>query len=174
MQQISKGPKALTPNDKEYWSTNAAPPRSEIPVITQAQIDDTRRLMASAGTEPMDPTGSTSDCFACGGKDTMLTTNDLVVREATPQGLVTIPRLPGAECTRCQEVLFDTAALNIIDQHLKNAIHGDYLTTVSKSGNVPAILVKEDLRRVLALSGGEKLSWKVIDRDHAYVEVQRS
>jgi YgiT-type zinc finger domain-containing protein len=140
--------------------------------ITRKQMDRTRKRLKQA-RDPMLAEGTTTDCAVCGNA-TMVTTNRIVQRAATPMGLVIIPRLPGAQCTTCGAVELDAAALAIIQENLPNEIKADYVTTVSKSGKVPAILVKEDLRRVLNLTGSERMSWKVIDSDHAYVEVLRS
>jgi hypothetical protein len=104
----------------------------------------------------------------------MITTNRLVHREATPLGLVVVTNLPGAQCSVCGTKQLDAGAVRLIEEATAaGRIHGDYLTTVSSNGKVPAIIVKEDLRRVLGIEIGAKLSWRVIDQDHAMVEVKR-
>ncbi|MHB8632548.1 MAG: hypothetical protein ACYDBQ_01085 [Thermoplasmatota archaeon] len=154
--------------------TPPSPPTpADIPRITPEMLGRTQEHLALADGKPLYPAGVRTRCHVC-GQESMITTNNLVHRVATPIGLVVIPRLPGAQCGTCGAVELDASALTIIRENLQNEIKADYITKVSKSGNVPAILVKEELRRVLNLTGNEKISWKVIDADHAYVEVQRA
>lgn len=158
---------------KEHTKAHQKPANADIPTITREQMQETRRRLEKADGKALFQPGVRTHCAVC-GQESMITTNNLVQKTATPVGLIIIPRLPGAQCGTCGAVEMDAAALTIIREHLQNEIKADYITTVSKSGNVPAILVKEDLRRVLNLNGSEKISWKVIDADHAYIEVQRA
>lgn len=166
----------MSPKRLHHAAPEARAKRSpDFPEISEEQLLEARAIMAAAGrgAEPLFPTGHVSTCPTC-SRNTMVTTNAVIHRAAAPHGLVVIANLPGAECTTCRTQELDAQAAAIVDQILAGQrIHGDYQTRVSKSGNVPAILVKEDLRRVLDIRGGETLSWRIIDQDHAYVEVQR-
>jgi hypothetical protein len=105
----------------------------------------------------------------------MVTTNNLKKTVATPLGLVVLARLPGAECSKCGALEYDAAALGIIMRHSDSEVVADYETKVTKaSGRTLGTYFKADLSRVLRLTGKEHLVWKVIDRDHALVEIQRS
>lgn len=146
----------------------------EPPTIPTQAIERTGRRILEAPQDPLFPAGHTSPCPVCHGEDTMVTTNDLTHTVATPTGLREIVRLPGARCHVCGAKELDPAALALIEQHRGPSLWADYETRVSRSGKVPAILVKEDLRRVLDLEAGDHISWKVIDRDHAFVEIHRA
>jgi YgiT-type zinc finger domain-containing protein len=143
------------------------------PTISDKDLDTLRKQVLQTPQEPLFPAGHVSACPVCSGADTMVTTNRLTHVVATPGGVREITRLPGAQCHACGAKQFDPAALALIEEHRGSTIWADYDTRVSRSGNVPAILVKEDLRRVLGIHPGDHLSWRVIDRDHALVEVKR-
>lgn len=164
----------VTPDDTHAKNTDDQIQPAGVPSITQAQVEALRAKARSWSETPLHPVGHRSDCPMCNGKESMVTTNDLTHVLATPIGVREISRLPGAICTACRTELLDAAAVGIIERHQASTIHADYMTRVSRSGKVPAILVKEDLRRVLRIHTGDKLSWKVIDSDHAFVEVRRA
>lgn len=145
---------------------------SEVPTVTEEQLRQLRAKMLAAPREPLFPTGTVTRCMSCKGD--MVTTNDLRKFVPTPAGLVVIARLPGAKCAACGEQQFDAAALAIILEHSGQEIVSDYETTVSRtSGKMIGTNFKGDLPRVLALKGHERLRWKVLDRDHALVKIER-
>lgn len=111
-------------------------------------------------------------CEIC-GKETMVTTNNLQVTIPTPGRVRIVTRLPGAECTNCGTKELDAGGAAILEEHRANEIVADYETTVTTVGPMLATYLKGDLRRVLHLKGKERLRWKIIDRDHAVVEVER-
>lgn len=144
----------------------------EIPTITEEQLEQMRRKMLRASRKPLLPTGTVTRCVTCKGD--MVTTNDLRKVIPTPAGLLVITRLSGAECSSCGTKQFDAAALALILEHSGQEIVGDYETTVSRtSGRMIGTNFKGDLPRVLALKGHERLRWKILDRDHALVKVER-
>lgn len=144
------------------------------PRVSKKSLEATKKRILEAPQEPLLPTGHTGPCPVCNDSDSMVTTNNLTHTVATPGGLRQITRLPGAECRICGAKELDPGALAIIEENKGSSIWADYETRVSKSGKVPAILVKEDLRRVLGVEAGDSVSWKIIDRDHAYVEIHRA
>jgi len=104
----------------------------------------------------------------------MLTTNNLERIVATPQGLTVITRLPGAECIQCGAIQYDPGAARLILEHSASEIVADYETKVTRaSGRTLGVYLKADLARVLNLHGKEKMAWKVLDRNHALVEIDR-
>ncbi len=103
----------------------------------------------------------------------MVATNNLHETIATPFGARVVTRLPGAECTYCGTKELDAGGAAILAEFETNEIVADYETTVTTVGPMLATYLKGDLRRVFELKGREKLRWKIIDRDHAVVEVER-
>jgi hypothetical protein len=84
-----------------------------------------------------------------------------------------VTRLPGAECRNCGAMSLDPAAIAILAEHEAGEVVADYETRVTRVGPMLATYLREDLRRVLGLKGKETLRWKIIDRTHALVEVER-
>ena len=144
------------------------------PRVTKKALEASNTRILEAPQEPLLPTGHRGPCPICHDPDSMVTTNSLTHTFATTIGVRQVTRLPGAECRICGAKELDPGALAIIAQNQGPSIWADYETRVSKSGKVPAILVKEDLRRVLDVEAGDSVSWKVIDRDHAFVEIHRA
>lgn len=152
--------------------TPARKPPEDLPAVTEEQLRQLRGKMLASPREPLLPAGTVTQCALC--KGAMVTTNDLRKVIPTSAGLLVITRLPGAKCTSCGEQQFDAAALAIILEHSGQEIVSDYETTVSRtSGKMIGTNFKGDLPRVLALKGQERLRWKIIDRNHALVEVER-
>jgi hypothetical protein len=145
---------------------------TDAPQITDVQRERLRALVLARGKEPLLPTGSITECQQCKGE--MLTTNDLEKLVPTPRGLIVVTRLPGASCLRCGAVQYDSSALRLILEHSGSEITADYHTTVTRaSGKTLGVYLKADLARVMNLQGAEKMAWKVLDRDHALVEIER-
>lgn len=151
-----------------------APPKDQLRRIPDDAREQLRAKWADLPHEPLLPAGATGACPICDGDDTLVTTNNLSKTIPEPGGVRVITRLPGAQCTECGAKTFDAAALAIIEENKGHPIVADYDTRVSRSGKLPAVLVKEDLRRVLGLEPGHHLRWTVLDRDHALVEVRRA
>ena len=144
----------------------------DIPRITEAQLELTRKRILSATRNPLFPAGTVTTCPVCKGE--MVTTNNLTRAIATPMALVVLTRLPGAECVRCGAREYDPAALAITMEHSGSEIVADYETKVTRaSGRTLGTYFKADLSRVLKLSGKERLRWKVLGQDKALVEVER-
>lgn len=135
-------------------------------------MEEARRLLLSVPREPLLPAGTVLDCQIC-GRHTAVTTNNLQETIATPAGVRIVTRLPGAECTHCGTKYLDAGGAAILEEHRANEIVADYETTVTTVGPMLATYLKGDLRRVFHLKGKERLRWKIIDRDHAVVEVER-
>lgn len=150
------------------------PPSDEAMRKYAEQQEHIRKIIRQAPKEPLLPAGTRRACPICDGDDTLVTTNNLTKTIPEPGGVRVITRLPGAQCTECGAKTFDAAALAIIEEHKGQPIVADYDTRVSRSGKLPAVLVKEDLRRVLGIEPGHHLRWTVLDRDHALVEVRRT
>lgn len=142
------------------------------PVVTLAQLAELKAKLAAAGREPVLPIGTVSVCPTCGGR--MLTTNDLDRTVASPGLIFVVTRLPGARCTSCGATELDAAGVTILETSAPRAVWADFETAVTHaSGATLGTYFKMDLARVLRLSGAERLSWRVIDRDRALVEVRR-
>ncbi|MBI4393564.1 MAG: hypothetical protein HY556_07190 [Euryarchaeota archaeon] len=149
------------------------PDAGEVHEVTPEESEDTRRRILAAKGKPLHRTGTVTECPMCGGR--MLTTNNLSHTIPTPRGLLTLTRLSGAECLDCDEKEYDMAAIAVMTEHENDEIVADYETRVTTTGGKTlGTYFKEDLRRVLGLKGKEKLSWKVMDADHAYVTVDRA
>lgn len=149
-----------------------APPLGTIPKGTPEQLEEARRLLRSAPREPLLPAGTVTSCQFC-GRETMVTTNNLQIAIPTPSGVRIVTRLPGAECVTCGTKHLDAGAAAILEEHRANEIVADYETTVTTIGPMLATYLKGDLRRIFGLKGKERLRWKIIDRSHAVVEVER-
>ncbi|HEX9815446.1 MAG TPA: hypothetical protein VGB18_00580 [Candidatus Thermoplasmatota archaeon] len=144
----------------------------DAPQISEAQRERLRAAVLANAKEPLFLAGTVTRCQQCNGD--MVTTNDLERLVPTPRGLVVITRLPGAQCTRCDAVQFDAGALRLILQHSRSEIAADYETKVTRaSGKTLGVYLKADLARVMNLRGKEKMAWKVLDRNHALVEIER-
>lgn len=151
---------------------NEAPEPGTVPEITQSQLDRLKALVLGQSKEPLLPTGTITRCPDCGG--VMVTTNSLEKVIPTPNGVLVLTRLPGAKCSKCAAVAYDPGALAIILQHSSMEIVADYETKVTKaSGQTLGTYFRSDLTRVLALKGTERLVWKVLDRNHVLVEIDR-
>lgn len=147
-------------------------PNDDPPTISDEDVERLRQTVRRHPDEPLFEPGTVTECPRCQGP--MVTTNDLEETIPTPRGLLVLTRLPGARCTRCDATQFDAAALGIIQRHAADEVVADYETTVTKtSGKTLGTYFKADLRRVLQLTGPERLVWTVLDRDHALVEVAR-
>lgn len=156
----------MTPKNHEI------PERSTVREITQAQLDRLKALVLGQSKEPVLPKGTISKCPDCGGE--MVTTNDLEKVIPTPNGVLVLTRLPGAKCTTCGALAYDPGAVSIILQHSSMEIVADYETKVTKaSGQTLGTYFKSDLTRVLALKGKERLVWKVLNRNHVLIEIDR-
>ncbi len=146
---------------------------ADAPEVTTAQLAELRARLLSASSEPLLPTGSESRCPNCGGK--MLTTNDLEESIAAPGIVFVVTRLPGARCLDCGSVELDGRAIALRETTTPREIVADFETAVThSSGSTLGTYFKMDLVRVLRLTGRERLFWKVVDRDHALVEVTRT
>lgn len=142
------------------------------PEVTEEQLAELRGRLAVAQREPLLPAGSVSKCPNCGGR--MLTTNDLEEMVPTPGLVYVIARLPGARCVDCKSTELDAAGVAILESAAPRGIVADYETTVShSSGTSLGTYFKMDLARVMGLSGDERLLWKVVDRDKAFVQIAR-
>lgn len=152
----------------EARDTPSEPP----PTITKEQLAELRARLAASGHEPVLPVGSITVCPECGGR--MVTTNDLERVVATPGVVYVVPRLPGARCTNCKSTELDAAGAAILETGTPRALLADYETAVThSSGATLGTYFKQDLARVMGLTGRERLSWKVVDRDQALVRVYR-
>lgn len=146
---------------------------ADAPEVTTAQLAELRARLLAASSEPLLPTGFESRCPNCGGK--MLTTNDLEESIAAPGLVFVVTRLPGARCLDCGSVELDGRAIALRETTTPREIVADFETAVThSSGSTLGTYFKMDLVRVLRLSGRERLLWKVVDRDHALVEVTRT
>ena len=144
----------------------------DVPSIAPAQLKELGSRLRTHDRTPLLPAGTVSECMVCGGP--MRTTNDLTKAVPTPGGVYVLTRLPGARCDRCGAVEYDASALGAARDFVPHEIAADYETTVTVAGGrTLGTYFKQDLARVLALSGRETLSWKVLDRDRAIVEVHR-
>lgn len=142
------------------------------PEVTEEQLTELRGRLAVARGEPLLPAGSVSECPNCGGR--MLTTNDLEEIVPTPGLVYVVARLPGARCLDCKSTELDAAGVAILESATPRGILADYETTVShSSGTTLGTYFKMDLARVMGLSGDERLLWKVVDRDKAFVQIAR-
>lgn len=142
------------------------------PEVTEEQLAELRGRLAVAPREPILPAGSVSECPNCGGR--MLTTNDLEEMVPTPGLVYVVARLPGARCLDCKSTELDAAGVAILESTTPRGILADYETTVShSSGTTLGTYFKMDLARVMGLSGDERLLWKVVDRDKAFVQIAR-
>ena len=142
------------------------------PEVTEEQLTELRGRLAVARGEPLLPAGSVSECPNCGGR--MLTTNDLEEIVPTPGLVYVVARLPGARCLDCKSTELDAAGVAILESAAPRGIVADYETTVShSSGTTLGTYFKMDLARVMGLSGNERLLWKVVDRDKAFVQITR-
>lgn len=152
---------------------NRPPDPAKIPSISAEQIRATARRLGGAAREPLLAPGTVTKCHLCGGN--VVTTNNLRKSIPTPQGLIVLLRLPGAECSACKAQSFDASAIATISEYSGLEVIADYETSVTRaSGRTLGTYFKADLTRVLNLSGKESLRWVVLDRDHAYVEVERA
>jgi hypothetical protein len=148
-----------------------SPPQDERST-TEDQMDLTRKLVLASSRAPLLPTGTITACQVCGGD--MVTTNNLRKAIPVPMGLIILAGLPGAQCTRCKSVAYDAGALAAILENSASEIVADYETRVTRaSGSTLGTYFRADLSRVLRLSGKERLRWKVLDKDRAFVEVER-
>lgn len=153
-------------------SENARGAPNSAPVVTEAQLKELKAKLAASGREPILPTGTRTACATCGGE--MLSTNDLERTVATPGLVYVVTRLPGARCMTCEATELDGAGVAILETTVPRGLWADYETAVTHaSGTTLGTYFKMDLVRVLGLSGVERLSWKVIDRDRALVQVER-
>lgn len=142
------------------------------PEISPEDLDRLAQTMRRHRDGPLREPGTVTECPRCQGP--MVTTNDLEKRIPTPRGLIVLTRLPGARCGRCAATQFDAAALGIIQRHAADQVVADYETSVTKtSGSTLGTYFRSDLRRVLQLTGHERLRWTVLDHDHVLVEVER-
>ena len=142
----------------------------DAPVISSDQSDQLAARAKSWPRQPDHPEGTKRVCPEC-RKRTLLTTNDLAWFVPVTHGVQIVTRLPGALCTSCNLAVLDAAGIALLHEHSSQALPAHYQTLVSRSGNVPAVLVKEDLRRVLGIHQGTRLAWTILDRRHALVEV---
>jgi YgiT-type zinc finger domain-containing protein len=144
----------------------------DAPEITQKQIDELKSRLSARGGEPLFPPGTETVCPTCGG--VMVTTNNVEEAVATPGLVMFITRLPGAKCVSCGRTLIDGAAAATLESRFSSGMLADYETTVTRaSGKTLGTYFKQDLVRVLGLTGKEQLFWKVVDRDRVLVEVSR-
>lgn len=148
------------------------PPLDQIPKGTLEDMEESRRAFLSAPREPLFPTGTVTQCQECGG-ESMVTTNNLQVTIPTPMGVKVVTRLTGARCDICGTMELDPGAVATLEEHRADEIIADYETSVTTVGPMLATYLKGDLRRVFNLKGKERLRWKVIDRNHAVVEIER-
>lgn len=145
---------------------------ADAPALTQAQLQAFKAQLTGRAKEPLFPSGTITDCPVCAAQ--MVTTNNLRKTIATPSGTVVIARLPGAQCSRCDAIAFDPSALAIIAEYSGAEVVADYETSVTRaSGKTLGTYFKADLTRVLGLKGKESLRWKVLDRNHVLVSVDR-
>ncbi len=145
---------------------------NDVPQISKGQLEQLRANVLARSKEPLFATGTVTKCQHCQGE--MLTTNNLEKVVPTPQGLTIITRLPGAECIQCGTIQYDPAAARLILEHSASEIIADYETKVTRaSGKTLGVYLKADLARVLDLHGKEKMAWKVLDRNHALVAIDR-
>lgn len=135
-------------------------------------MEQLRTNFAGALGEPLFRPGTVSVCPDCGGR--MVTTNNLEETVAAPGVVFVVVRLPGARCQDCGAKQLDGAAAGMLESSLPKELHADYETAVTHSSSrTLGTYFKMDLARVLRLSGGERLFWKVVDKDRAVVSVGR-
>jgi hypothetical protein len=143
------------------------------PNVTPAQIEELRTNFAGALGEPLFHPGKVSVCPDCGGR--MVTTNNLAETVAAPGMVFVVVRLPGALCQDCGAKKLDGSAVGMLESSLPRELLADYETAVTHSSSKTlGTYFKMDLARVLRLTGGERLFWKVVDRDRAVVSVERN
>lgn len=105
----------------------------------------------------------------------MVTTNDLEETVAAPGLVFIVTRLPGARCADCGSTELDGRSIALVEASVPKEILADYETAVThSSGSTLGTYFKMDLARVLRLTGNERLFWRVVDRDLALVQVDRS
>lgn len=143
------------------------------PRVSDEQVQAAADLLRQArSADPLRSEGTVSDCPAC-HQPTLVATNRLTERVPTRHGLVLVTRLAGAQCTTCGHRALDASSAGIVQEVRQEELVADYETRVSRSGKVPAVLLKEDLRRVLRIGVRDCIRWTVLDRDHAYVTIER-
>jgi hypothetical protein len=143
------------------------------PDVTNAQIEELKANFAGALGEPLFRPGTVTVCPDCGGR--MVTTNNLEETVAAPGVVFVVVRLPGARCQDCGAKQLDGSAVGMLESSLPRELHADYETAVTHSSSKTlGTYFKMDLARVLSLNGGERLFWKVVDRDRAVVSVERN
>ncbi len=148
-------------------------PTESAPRVSDEQLAELRAKLAAARREPVFPTGTVSECPNCGGK--MVTTNELERTVATPGLVYVVARLPGARCVNCESTELDGSGVAMLETMTPRGLEADYETAVThSSGTTLGTYFKQDLVRVLGLSGNERLYWKVVDRDQALVRVHRN
>jgi uncharacterized protein with PIN domain len=147
-------------------------PDPDSPTVSSEQLIELKAKLIAGSKEPLLAAGTESTCPDCHG--VMVTTNDLEATVPAPGLVFVVTRLPGARCTRCKAIELDGRAVGILESTVPKEIFADYETAVThSSGSTLGTYFKRDLVRVLRLTGHEHLYWKVVDRDHALVEVKR-
>ncbi len=144
----------------------------DAPEVTEEQVARLRANLLAAPRAPLRATGALSRCPTCGGK--MITTNSIERTIPTPGVIYVVSRLPGAQCQDCGSTELDSLGVAIVESSVRHDRWADYETAVTHtSGSTTGTYFKKDLARVLDLHAAEKLSWKIVDRDRAFVEVIR-
>lgn len=143
------------------------------PRPSDAQIRELSARLSAASKAPLFQIGEESSCPDCGGR--MITTNDLERTVPVPGIVFVVTRLPGARCLDCGAEQIDGGGVGIVETTIPRPIVADYETAVThSSGTTLGTYFRTDLARVLALTGHERLYWKVVDKNRAIVEVFRS
>lgn len=143
------------------------------PRITKQKLDELSARLAALSGRPRREPGAVSICPDCGGR--MVVTNDLERASASAGRVFIVARLPGARCENCGASQLDGSGVGIMESLVPRETVANYVTSVTHSrGTTLGTRFKTDLARVLRLSGSERLSWKVLDRDQALVQVKRT